>query len=86
MADWKIPKTIERQCLSEAAKLGELCVRLELLVSPEKLLEFSGLSIGTYKVRRDGRIYHCAWLEEVEMEKTFFPLAGKRFSLSIGMT
>ena len=58
MADWKVVEIIEKQYLSEVAKLGELCVRLELPCSPDELLELSGLSIGTYKVRRGGRTYH----------------------------
>ena len=58
MADWKVLEAIEKQYISEVAKLGELSVRLELPVSPEELLELSGLSIGTYKVRRGGRTYH----------------------------
>ena len=58
MGDFRVVETVEKQYLSEVAKLGELCVRLELPYSPEELLELSGLSIGTYKVRSGGRTYH----------------------------
>ena len=54
----KTLQVIVNQYFSELIKLSELSQELELPYSAEELLNFSGLSIGSYKVRRKGRTYH----------------------------
>ena len=58
MADLITLKTVENQYIRELGKISEILIKLELPYSATDLLLFSGLSIGTYKVRRGGRTYH----------------------------